>query len=199
MADQSKTIVNISASSSLRIMILVSKHTYFGARIPTELIANTCLAVYKGFLRGNFTVKKTGCAFSNIALDQAHEQNNASVKDDGGTVGLTQNLQALQRWMVFGPEIQKFQASMKKPETESDLRHHEQTKSVQVTFFNQVKALSNVIKEMENPFIADSNDLLVLDPEIWLYTLVISSMRNLEQTGQKQYETFVKECLVNQS
>ena len=199
MADQNTLLFNISASSSLGIVILVSKHTYSGARIPTELIANTCLAVYKEFLRGNFTVKKTGCAFSDIALDQAHEQNNASVKDDGGTVGLTQNLQTLRRWMVFEPEIEKFQASIKKPETESDLRHHEQTKSVQVTFFNQVKALSNLITEMENPFTDDSNDLLVLDPEIWLYTLVINSMRNLEQTGQKQYETFVKECLVNQS
>jgi len=147
-------------------MILVSKHTYFGARIPTELIANTCLAVYKGFLRGNFTVKKTGCAFSNIALDQAHEQNNASVKDDGGTVGLTQTLQSLRQWMVFGPEIEKFQASIKKPEAESHLRHHEQTKSVQVSFFNQVKVLSNVIREMGYPFIDNSNDLLVMDPEI---------------------------------
>ena len=149
-------------------MILVSKHTYLVARIPTELIANACLVVYKGFLRGNFTVKKTGCAFSDIAIDQAHEQNNASVKDDGGTVDLTQNLQTLRRWMVFEPEIEKFQASIKKPETESDLRHHEQTKRVQVTFFNQVKALRNVIKEMENPFIDDSNDLVVLDPGIWL-------------------------------
>ena len=34
---------NISASSSLRIVILVSKHTYLGARIPIELIANTYL------------------------------------------------------------------------------------------------------------------------------------------------------------
>ena len=34
---------NISASSSLRIVILVSKHTYLGARIPIESIANTYL------------------------------------------------------------------------------------------------------------------------------------------------------------
>ena len=84
---------NISASSSLRIVILVSKHTYLGVRIPIEVIANTYPAVYHEFLRGNFTVKKTGRAFS---IDQAHEQNNACVKDDGGAVGLTQNPQALQ-------------------------------------------------------------------------------------------------------
>ena len=36
--------------------------------------------------------------FSGIAIDQAHEQNNASVKGDGGAVGLTENLAALRRW-----------------------------------------------------------------------------------------------------
>src|SRR5688572_4640544 len=34
---------NISASSSLRIVILVSKHTYLGERIPIKQIANTYL------------------------------------------------------------------------------------------------------------------------------------------------------------
>ena len=32
----------------------------------------------------NFTVRKTDHSFSNIAIDQAHEQNNAVVKNDGG-------------------------------------------------------------------------------------------------------------------
>src|SRR5688572_6440815 len=36
-------LFNISASPLHRIVILVSKHTYLGARIPTELIANTYL------------------------------------------------------------------------------------------------------------------------------------------------------------
>lgn len=78
-------------------------------------------AVYQEFLRGNFTVNKTGHTFSNIAIDQAHEQNNACVKGDRGAVGLTQNPAALQRWMVSGPVvIEEFQALMGKPEKESD-------------------------------------------------------------------------------
>ena len=36
-------------------------------------------------------LKKTRRAFSSIAIDQAHEQNNAAVKGDGGAAGLTQN------------------------------------------------------------------------------------------------------------
>ncbi len=53
------------------------------------------------FVKGNFTVKKTTHAFSAMAIDQAH----ASVKGDGGAVGLTENLAALRRWMVSGPEM----------------------------------------------------------------------------------------------
>ena len=89
------------------------------------------------------------------------------MKGDGGAVGLTQNPEALQRWMVSGPEmtslIEEFQASMEKTAKESDL-HHEQTRSTQMTFLSQVKALSNVIEEMEtHSFIHSSNDLLALD------------------------------------
>jgi len=90
--------------------------------------------------------------------------------------------------MVSGPEmarlIEEFQASIQKPKMESDLRHHEQTKSTQVTFFNQVKALSNVIEEMGSPFIDDSNDLLVLDSRDLAGPAVINTMRNTAWENQ---------------
>jgi len=43
--------------------------------------------------------------FSSIPIDQAHEQNNACTKKDGGAVVLTDNFSALCRWMVAGPEV----------------------------------------------------------------------------------------------
>ena len=36
--------------------------------------------VYAEFMKGNFVVKKLKHAFSAIAIDHAHEQNNAKVK-----------------------------------------------------------------------------------------------------------------------
>ena len=48
-----------------------------------------------------FIVNKTGSNFSNIAMEHAHEQNNACVKGDGGAVDLTQNMAALQ-CCIFG-------------------------------------------------------------------------------------------------
>ena len=41
--------------------------------------------IHTEFVKGHFTVKKTSNAFSNLAIDQAHEQNNAVVKDDRQT------------------------------------------------------------------------------------------------------------------
>ncbi|VDI04846.1 Hypothetical predicted protein [Mytilus galloprovincialis] len=60
---------------------------------------------HRAFLEGNFVVNKTEKKFSCMAIDQAHEQNNACVKADGGAVGLTENPGALRRWMVAGPEM----------------------------------------------------------------------------------------------
>jgi len=57
------------------------------------------------FSEGHFTVQKTQRVFSLIPIDQAHEQNNACIKGDGGTVGLTDNPSALRRWMVAGSEV----------------------------------------------------------------------------------------------
>ena len=50
-------------------------------------------------------MNKTAKRFSAMAIDQAHEQNNAMVKGDGGAVGLTENPNALRRWMLSGPEM----------------------------------------------------------------------------------------------
>ena len=52
------------------------------------------------FEDGHFTVHKCNHAFSGIAFDQAHEQNNAIVKGDIGAVGLFQNEDPLTKWMV---------------------------------------------------------------------------------------------------
>ena len=51
-----------------------------------------------------------------MPLDQAHDQNNAMLKDSGGAIGLTENPAALKRWMVSGPEqtrlIAKFETQL---------------------------------------------------------------------------------------
>ena len=68
------------------------------------------------FNNGNFTVAKTTNQCSAMAIDQAHKQNNACVKGDGGAIGLTQNSELHQRWTVARPDvarvISEFESSM---------------------------------------------------------------------------------------
>ena len=63
--------------------------------------------VYKEFSRGHFAVRKTEKTFSIMAIDQAHEQNNAVSKGDRGVIGLTEDQTALRRWTVAGPELSR--------------------------------------------------------------------------------------------
>jgi len=136
-----------------------------------------------------FVVKKSKHSFSAIAIDQAHEQNNALVKSDGGAVGLTENSAALHRWMVSGPEmarlVEEFQSSVeKKQNTESC--HHEQKQHKQSAFANDVKALTSVIEEMGNPFLEESGDLIVLDSRNVADIAVSDAIKGVEKLGLDQ-------------
>ena len=130
--------------------------------------------------------------FSSIALDHALEQNNAAVKSDGGAVGLTQNPEALRRWMVTGPELVRisteFEASIKElHKRTSETRHHDQTKSTQVTFAQHMKSLSGVMEEMGNPFLEESKDLLRLDTRDIVDEAVVSSICQAAERGKEQF------------
>ena len=73
---------------------------------------------------------KSNRLFSALAIDQAaHEQNNALVKGDGGAVDLTQNPQALLRWMTADPEVARALNEFNDYEKQGQLLHRESTKS----------------------------------------------------------------------
>jgi len=159
--------------------------------------------IYTEFIKGHFTVKKTSHVFSNIAIDQAHEQNNAVVKGDGGAVGLTESPAALQRWMVCGPEMARllndFDMSINQAQSTPDVRHHEQRPAVQKTFLEDVKALKSTFDEYGNPFLETGSELLVLDTHDIAEKSVVDTLYHIEELGQKQYDTFVKERLVEKT
>ena len=73
-------------------------------------LSETHPVIYKEFVAGTFVAHKTNRPFFAMALDQAHEQANVNVKGDGGAVGLTENPNALQRWMVAGQEMSRMVA-----------------------------------------------------------------------------------------
>lgn len=125
------------------------------------------LEVAREFHKGNFVVHKSCRQFSAISIDQAHEQNNAVIKDDGGAVGLTEDPAALRRWIVSGPEVSRlvgcYEELSNAKDTTNNTKHHEQSRSVQTNFFVKAGKLFTVFQGMGNPFQEESADLLVLD------------------------------------
>ena len=137
--------------------------------------------------------------FSAIAIDHAHEQNNAVVKGDGGAIGLTQNPRALLRWMVAGPEIARtidgFETACLDNHIGTDNgRHHEHTMAA-----SEVQALVEVIEDLGNPFMEASGDLLVLDTRDIADPAVVTTVRGIEKKGHDQYDSFVTDRLVERT
>ena len=116
------------------------------------------------FKAGNFVVHKTNQHSSALALDQAHEQANATIKADGGAIGLTEGPSALRRWMVAGPEVSRlvslYEIEAQTNETSEHTVHREQA---QGTFLERVNKFSQSLQDLGNPFQEESQDLYSLD------------------------------------
>ena len=86
-----------------------------------------------------------------------------------GVVALIEDSARLLRWMVCGPEIARcvseFEASLPyyQQENKFEYKHHEQTSSHEQRFSTQVLSLVQVIANMGNSFLKNSEDLLMLD------------------------------------
>jgi hypothetical protein len=160
-------------------------------------------AMAEEFDSGNFVVHKSRRAFSAIASDQAHEQNNGKVKGEGGAVGLTESPNALRRWMVAGPEIarviEEFEATIDGRKIthadEDDVRHLEQFPGVQKRFKAEVKDLASTLEDMGNPFTEESNELMALHTKDIVDKEVVDTVKNIVKIGQQQFDTFVTDRL----
>ena len=156
--------------------------------------------VAKQFNDGNFTVRKTNRVFSTIAIDQAHEQNNACIKGDGGAVGITDNPSALRCWMVAGPEVARVIEEFHDENHCKVTTHHDQTPSVKAAFAKDVCSLVSVIEDLGNPFEEESTDPLVLDTkEISDQAVVETVFKKCERLAKTNFRLFTRECLVERS
>ena len=156
--------------------------------------------VYKCFMQGCLVVHKTKRRFSSIALDRAHEQENAIVKGQGGAVGLAEDPGALRRWMVAGPElsriIKEFEADTF---SEEDQKHHEQKPGFQRSFFRDVVNTVSSLEEFGNPFEEEGEYLLAIHNKDVKSNEVIEAVRNAKRIGEEHFNLFLKERFVEKS
>ncbi|CAG2195184.1 unnamed protein product [Mytilus edulis] len=71
---------------------------------------------------------------------------------------------------------------------EEDEHHHENKTSVQKSFLKDIWSMVEVMNELGNPFMEDSQDLLVLDTKDIAPTSVVDTIRKIEKIGKTQYE-----------
>ncbi|KAG7166419.1 hypothetical protein Hamer_G005518 [Homarus americanus] len=125
--------------------------------------------VAREFNAGNFTVQKTRKVFSSIPIDQAHEQNNACIKGDGGAVGVTNNPSALRNSRCAN------------------------------SFIKDVHSHVSVIEELGNRFEEESLDLVALHTKEIVSPSAAETVRNAKSIGQDQFQTFTRERLMEGS
>ena len=115
-------------------------------------------------------------------------------------IGLTENPQAMRRWMLATSEVIRITDEFEKDITHhtsnsESTKHHEQVLNVQTAFQNHVLSLSNTMKEMANPFLEDSKDLIALDTKNTLDTSSIDVLNSILDEGKAQYHNYVKNIL----
>ncbi|CAG2256073.1 unnamed protein product [Mytilus edulis] len=69
---------------------------------------------------------------------------------------------------------------------EEDEHHHENKTSVQKSFLKDIWSMVEVMNELGNPFMEDSQDLLVLDTKDIAPTSVVDTIRKIEKIGKTQ-------------
>lgn len=157
-------------------------------------LEEVCPDVYKEFCSGNFVVRKTTNPFSAIALDQAHEQNNATIKGVGGAIGLlSQDMDsALRRWEVAGPEVCRLLSEYERLHNiipnENKGKHHEDYPEFQKTFFCDIQKLFCCFVEIRNPF--DEPSLVVLDTGEAMSCNIESCLATLLEKNEERYREF---------
>lgn len=66
-------------------------------------------------------------------------------------------------------------------------------------FYRDVTALTKTIEEMGNPFMEETEDLLVLDTKEIMSLDAVVRLHKVEEVGMAQYESFITERLVQRS
>ena len=124
------------------------------------------------------------------------------VKGDGGAIGLTENPQALHRWMTGGPQIARLVHEFEETintATAEQFKHHKQVPSFQAKFKTHVQSMVDTITELGNPFSDESNELVSLSSKDVADKSVVKTVNEIKDIGIRQYQTFVKERLIDRS
>ena len=188
--------------SSLELMIpwvFALNHGHYSRWLPVHIrdmlsLENEHPQIFMEFMEGNFVVQKSSHKFSMIGMDQNHEQLNKDIKGDGGVKGLFGNKDALEKWMVAGPEIQKivhqFEHEQNMTQDSKCSSHHEQGHFHQEKFVRDVQSLLDSFEDLGNPFKDEHKELINIKTKEIANDQVVQSIRSAKVSGEKAFKNF---------
>ena len=133
--------------------------------------------------------------FSNMGIDQAHEQNSNILKTDGGVIGTFDNQAALLKWAICRPVI----SEILKEEEDGNLPelHHEDTASFEKDFRKDRDSMIALILEYGDLFKEEEQNFVHITSRHVLDDVATKSVKGAKRISEAQYTTFVKERLIN--
>ena len=146
--------------------------------------------LYNLLEKGVFTANKTNKRFSAIHLDQNHEQMNDILKHNGGIVGLTENPQALKRYLVCSPLVSELCSSFEQENINTSEKHHSESTFVQKRFQSDVTLLTDTISSYGNPFVNTLLDITNIYSKRRANEFSNALIYNIEKLGKEQFENF---------
>ena len=178
--------------------MFILDHTHYARWLPVFIkdLQDLDLDTLDQFKKGYFIIKRSKNTFSNMGIDQAHEQNNKLIKIHGGAIGIFDNPKALLRWSVSGSIIADM-CNVDSKDHNAGVKHHENTSSFEVRFRKDVDSLYAAIIELGNPFQEKEKNLVQLSTKAVLDSEVSNSVRLVGKLGKQQYESFVKDRLLS--
>ena len=156
--------------------------------------------VYAYFCKGFFSFQKSNRQFSQIGLDQVHEQNNAVIKGSDRASDLLNKVDesALLRWEVCNPEVARlileFEDAMDDtPQVEVEAKHHEDNLNFRKNFVADVKVLCKGFAM--NPFQQDKLKKMN-NSNISFAEKTVHVLKCMEAKGEEDVVAFITERLV---
>lgn len=156
--------------------------------------------VLEQFKKGYFTVNKTDHPFSNMGVNQAHQQNNKVVKvDDGGSIGILENETTLLKWAVAGPIMSDLlnQTDQDLHNTQKLPKYHGDTDLYEKNFKNDRNSILEALMEDGNPFCEEESILVKIVLKHVLDENATSSARCARENALNQFDCFVDDQLRN--
>jgi hypothetical protein len=152
--------------------------------------------IWKEFEAGNWVVCRSTTPFCALGADEALEQQNRAMKVTGGLVGITQQPNALARYFLIAPELNRIcQETMQMTgmaEHRNMRRHHHDNISAVRTQETAITKIAAELERVGNPFLCEDSELINVATKA-VFTeecCVASDVKRVESLGAELYTTF---------